>query len=355
MDLRDRIAAEPVFENYKPSDGHAPAPGRLSRLARLLGVSGREAEIRRCFQLVCGDSLEPGAGWSSLNADGVPVQFALSLPNGRRPALEFVGESFRAGMEFGERRAFGLEQMTHLAEALGLNSDLNLVRSGLEDLTVEGSPADGEDPAGAFWIGASFDPAGTASMTVYANARRGPEGSRSERLAAFTQTVAERAWGRIFAVAEAAALKPLGAGVRIAAGSRPHARIYFGAYGVTPRVFRRMFRDADAPPQFDAALAAFFDAVLESDSFPTQSVVFSFGSSGDGEWSPKLELCAHCAWPTADEAAARCGACLDQLGADAGSYREAIRIAGVPVYVGVGMRNAEPYASLYLNPGRSGL
>src|SRR6516225_6291075 len=82
MDLRDRIAAEPVFENYKPSDGHAPAPGRLSRLARLLGVSGREAEIRRCFQLVCGDSLEPGAGWSSLNADGVPVQFALSLPNG---------------------------------------------------------------------------------------------------------------------------------------------------------------------------------------------------------------------------------------------------------------------------------
>lgn len=354
MDLRERIAAEPVFKD-QPSE-QAPAPGRLTTLARLLGLSGREAEIERCFHLVCGDALEPSAGWSSLNADGVPVQFAFSLLKGRRPALEFIGEPFRAGMEFSERRAFGLERMTRLAKPLGLDSDLELVRSHLQDLAIEDPPEDGEeDPAGAFWIGVSFDPGGTASMTVYGNARRGREESRSKRVAAFAQAVTKREWGPIFRVADSAGLKPLGAGVRITGSAHPHARVYFASYGTTPHNFRCMFADAGAPPQFDAALTAFFEAVLECDSFPTHTAVFSFGARAGGDWSPKLELCLHCAWRRADEGAVRCRACLDRLQVDIGSYHQAIPIAGIPVYLGIGMSQAQPYASLYLNPGRSDL
>jgi len=183
-DLREPIAAEPLSRSCTSSSG-------LTRLCRRLGVSAREAEIRRCFRLICGDSLAPGAGWSSLNADGVPVQFALTIARERKPAFEFVGEAFREGMEFPERRAFGLDRMTRVAEVIGVETGLSRVRLLLENLTDAGPAGDGEDPAGAFWIGASFDPAGSASMTVYANARRGVESSRWTRLAVFAGSVAQ--------------------------------------------------------------------------------------------------------------------------------------------------------------------
>jgi hypothetical protein len=307
-------------------------------MCRRLGVGAREAEIRRCFDLVCGESLAPDAGWSSLNADGAPVQFALTLAPARIPPFEFVGEAFHAGMGFRERRAFGLERMRRVADVIGLEGDLASVRPALEELTEAGPAGDGEDPAGAFWIGASFDAGGASSMTVYANGRRGPEPSRWKRLEQFVQFVADGEWARIFAVALEAGLMPLGAGVRLAAWSRPHARVYFGAYGVEPREYRRMFQDAGAPARFDGALATFFDGILGADvEFPTQSAVSSFGANGDGQWSPKLELCAHC---LSNESRSRIG----ELG-----------FAGVPVYIGVGMRHAQRYFSLYLNPGREGL
>jgi len=331
MDLRIPIAEGPVSRNCNRSD-------RLSRMCRRLGVGAREAEIRRCLDLVCGESLAPDAGWSSLNADGVPVQFALNLAPAHMPPFEFVGEAFRAGMGFRERRAFGLERMTRVASVIGLEADLASVRPLLAELTEAGQAGDGEDPAGAFWIGASFDSAGASSMTVYANGRRGPEPARWTRLEHFVQFVADGEWARIFAVAQEAGLRPLGAGVRLAAWSRPHARVYFGAYGISPREYRRMFHDAGGPAHFDGALGMLFDHILGADvEFPTQSAVFSFGANGDGEWSPKLELCAHC---LSNESQSRIGAW---------------GWAGVPVYIGVGMRHGQRYLSLYLNPGREGL
>jgi hypothetical protein len=366
MALRDQIAAEQAFKKFSLREPEARTPGRFTRLVRRLGFREREAEIRRCLDLVCAESLRPGSGWSSLNADGTPVQFALSLIEGRRPSFEFVGEAFQTGMEYSARRESGLERMTRLAGAIGATPELEPVRQPLETLAHGGAAGDGEDPAGAFWIGVSFEPEGAASMTVHANVRRGPEDSRWTRLAEFAGSVAEAEWGRIFAVAQAGTLKPLGAGVRITGHGRLHARVYFGAYGVTPQDYRRMFREAGAPEPFDRALAMFFEAALEAESaFPTQSAVFSFGSNGDGAWSPKLELCGHCAWNSDSEAEARCGTWLERLGMDADLYRDVIRIlAGdrdsqestcVHTYAGVGMRRDQLYASIYLNPGRGDL
>ena len=366
MDLRDRIAAEQAIANFNLPETQARTPDRLTRLVQRLGVYEQDAEIRRCFDLVCKESWHPGAGWSSLNVDGTPVQFALSLSKGRSTALEFVGEAFRRTMEYPARREFGLERMTRLAQAIGVEFEFASVRQHLKEATDGSSAGDFEDPVGAFWIGASFGRDGARSMTIYANARRGAEAVRWNLLAKLAESLAEGEWPRIFAIAEAGALKPLGAGVRVTAHRRPHARVYFGAYGVRPEEYRRMFREVGAGEGFDRALALFFEELLEGkSSFPTRSAVFSFGSNGDGKRSPKLELCGHCAWRADLEAEAHCGNWLRRLGMDADLYFDVVRIlahdpetSGSPqlhAYVGVGMKHDQPYASIYFNPGRGGL
>lgn len=345
-------------------------PDRFERLVRRFGVGERGAEIRGCFEFVCGESPWSGASRSSLNADGTPVQFALSLAAGRAAAFEFVGEALVGNasldyargphMEHEARRALGLERMARLAEAIEARRELSAVLPRLEALS-DGHPGDCEDPAGAFWIGASFEPAGDASMTVYANARRGEAEGRWKRLAEFARETREEDWPPIFAAARSGGMKPLGAGLRVSAGRRPHVRVYFGAYGVTPKEYRQIFRDAGADANFDSALEMFFEEALGGERvYPTGSAVFSFGSDGGG-WAPKLELCAHCAWKTDGKAEARCGAWLERLGIDTDLYRDAVGIltgnggqsgaSMVHAYVGVGMRRGKGYASVYLNPG----
>ena len=106
-------------------------------------------------------------------------------------------------MEYAERRAFGLERMTRLAEAISVRCEVEAVRERLEVLADSGTAGDCEDPAGAFWIEASFKPDGDTSMTVYVKARRGPQASRWDRLAEFAESIAQAEWPRIFAVAQA--------------------------------------------------------------------------------------------------------------------------------------------------------
>ena len=363
--LQGQIAAGQVSASFSSREREAPTPSWFTNLVRRLDLHEREVEIRRCFDMVCADSLRPGAGWSSLNIDGTPVQFALSLVKGQRPAFEFIGEAFRSGMAYAERRGSGLESMARLAETIGVKTELNIVRSHLAALGDDRTAGDCEDPAGAFWLGAAFESAGSASMTIYANARRGTEAARWKRLAEFAGSIADADWPRVFAIAEAGDFKPLGAGARIRKERRPDLRVYFAAYGVKLQDYRRMYCEAGAGEPFDNALTVFFETALGEDAaFPTRSAVFSFGSNGDGEWAPKLELCGHCAWRTDDEAKMLCGTWLERMGMDADVYRDAVRIltdderrqqAGVHAYVGVGMRRDQPYASIYLNPGRSRL
>lgn len=366
MDLQDPIAVEQAIANFNLPKTQGRTPDRLVRLAQRLRVYEQNAEIRRCFDLVCKESWRPGAGWSSLNADGTPVQFALSLSKERSTALEFVGEAFGTSMDYTARREFGLDRMTRLAPIIGVEFELDAVRQHLGEVTDGSSAGDYEDPAGAFWIGASFGRNGARSMTIYVNARRGAEAGRWNLLAEFADSVAQGGWPRIFAIAQGGGLKPLGAGVRITAHCSPHARVYFGAYGVKPEEYRRMFQDADAGEAFDRALALFFEELLGGEcSFPTRSAVFSFGSNGGGGWSPKLELCGHCAWSADLAAEAHCGKWLRRLGMDADLYFDVIRILAhdpetsesppAHAYVGVGMKDDQPYASIYLNPGRGGL
>ena len=148
------------------------------------------------------------------------------------------------------------------------------------------------------------------------------------RLAEFTGSVAEADWPRIFAVAEAAALNPLGAGVRVSAHRRPHVRVYFGTYGVRPEDYRRMFREAGAGEAIRRRACPVFrrNHGRRVAAFPTRSAVFSFGSTGDGGWSPKLELCGHCAWRSDCDAEARCGRWLDRLAIDPDLYRDTLGI-----------------------------
>lgn len=364
-DLPGNIEAAPATANCNSPERGTQTPDRLARLVRRFGMAQHESGIRRCLKLVCRESLQAGAGWSSLNADGTPLQIALSLAPGRATELEFVGESFRGGMEYAERRAFGLERMAQLAQLLGLGGELDRARPWLEAFSNAGPEGDGEDPAGAFWMGTAHGANEAKSMVVYANARRGAESKRTQRLADLAGALAEAEWSRVFAVAEAGGLRPLGAGMRMREQHPLHARVYFGAYGVRPCEYRRLFREAGTGERFDAALALFLEDTLGAESaFPTRSAVFSFGSDGKGAWSPKLELCGHCLWRSDQEAEQNCGRWLERTGADATLYRDAVTIikgegqqpaAGMHAYVGMGLRHEQPYASIYLNPGREGL
>lgn len=365
-DLPEKIEVAPDTADCNSPERGAQTLDRLARLVRRFGMAQYETGIRRCLDLVCRESLQAGAGWSSLNADGTPLQIALSLAPGRATELEFVGESFRRGMEYAERRAFGLERMTQLAQLLGLGGELDRARPWLEAFSNAGPEGGGEDPDGAFWMGTAHGANGAESMVVYANARRGAEAGRTQRLAALAGALTEAEWSRIFAVAEAGTLRPLGAGMRMTEQRPLHIRVYFGAYGVRPCEYRRLFREAGAGERFDAALALFLEETLGAESaFPTRSAVFSFGSDGKGAWSPKLELCGHCLWRSDEEAEQNCGKWLERTGTDATLYRDAVTIlkgegkrraaAGMHAYVGIGLRHEQPYASIYLNPGREDL
>ncbi len=364
--LQGQTVAGLAIANPSSPERVTPAPAGLTSLVRRLDLELRQAEIRSCIHLVCGDSLTQGAGWSSLNIDGTPVQFALSLIQGQRPAFEFVGEAFRIGMGYAERYAFGLDSMTRLAAATGVKSEWHIVQSRVAAVGDNGPAGDCEDPAGAFWFGAAFEPAGPTSMTVYANVRRGPETARWDRLSKFAASIVDTDWPRVFALAKAGGFKPLGGGLRIRRGRPADIRVYFAAYGMTLEDYRRIFREAGAGEAFDGAITLFFEAALGAAdaAFPTRSTVFSFGSNDDGNWSPKLELCSHCAWQTDEEVEVRCAAWLDRTGMGAGLYRDAVGIltnrrrresVRTHAYIGVGTRHDRPYASIYLNPGRGGL
>ena len=144
-DLPGPIVGEPAIANFKLRRPNAKTPDRLTRLVRRFGVHRHEAEIRRCFDLVCGGALRSGACRSSLNADGTPVQFAMSLAKGRTPAFEFVGEPFRAGMEYPARRALGLKRMAQLATIIGAELELGAIRRHLEALADGDAAGDYEE------------------------------------------------------------------------------------------------------------------------------------------------------------------------------------------------------------------
>jgi len=342
----------------------APLVGRLARLLERFGVAERRAEILGCVARVCGESLEEGAGPSSLNADGTPLQLALSVTAGRPTRFEFVGEACGAAADrYEARRAIALDRMNALAETIGVSPELGAVRSRLEALGGPGRAGDGEDAAGAFWLGASFASAGGAAMTVYGNVRRGDEAGRWQRLAAFATGMGSADWASLLEIAGMSGLSPLGAGVHLRPGGSPRYRLYFRAYGRRPEEHRRMFARAGCGVAFDRALAGFFDELLGAARVhPLRSSVVSFGSDADALLLPKLELCAHCAWSSDAEAALRCQSWLTRSGLDAGLYRDTVGIlaegrqaagaAMVNTFVGAGMRRGTPYASIYLNPGR---
>jgi hypothetical protein len=345
---------------------HVPGPlaERTTRLLERFGVGERRAEILGCIDLVCGESLQEGAGRSSLNADGTPLQLALSVTAGQPAAFEFVGEAFVAGADgYEARRAIALHRMRTLAETIGVGPELGAVRPRLEALAGAGRAGDGEDGAGAFWLGASFAPVGEAAMTVYGNVRRGNEAGRWQRLAAFAGGMGSADWSSLLETAETSGLSPLGAGVHLRPGGSTRCRLYFRAYGRRPDEHRRMFGRAGGGGAFDRALAGFFEELLGAGRIhPTRSAVVSFGSDAEAPLLPKLELCAHCAWSTDAEAAQRCQSWLTRSGLDAGLYRDALGIlaggreapgaAMIHTFVGAGMRRGTPYASMYLNPGR---
>jgi hypothetical protein len=345
---------------------HVPASlaERVARMLERFGIEGRRAEILGCLDLVCGESLRAGAGRSSLNADGTPLQLALSLAAGRPACFEFVGEVFAPEAEAYEaRRRVAINCMREVSDTIGVRPELGAVGPRLEALAGTGQVGDGEDPAGAFWLGASFPPSDDAAMTVYANVRRGSEADRWKRLAAFVGGIGNADWSSLLAIVETGGLSPLGAGVHLRAGRGARARLYFRSYGLRPSEHRRIFDRAGSGAEFDRALEVFFEELLgEERSRPTRSMVVSFGCDAEGPLVPKLELCAHCAWKTDAEATLRCQGWLRRIGIDSGLYRDALGIVTdgreaphttmTHVFVGLGMKPEGPYASIYLNPGR---
>ena len=117
-----RAAAEPAAQRRPPSL-YRHVDDRIRKLMPLLGVERSTAQIREAFAILCRESLAPPddghvARASRLNADGTPVQFALTV--GPSAPLQFLSEPAGPGASNVERLQAARDRIDGLSALFGI-------------------------------------------------------------------------------------------------------------------------------------------------------------------------------------------------------------------------------------------
>jgi len=341
--------------------------GQLEQLIPLFGVSRQTLCVLAAFDMLCGESLALDANarapeHSRINTDGTPFQFALTL--GRTPApLQFLSEAGRPRSDAGERLKASYAALRGLAGVCGVAGQSKLLMRVLRDLLPGPRQAEATT-SGYLWFALAFWADAPPALTVYVNGRVGSEPEQWQRLERFADLFGSV--GRLHALASLARplLGPLGMAVTLRAGAPPRGRIYLHAFGAELTLYRALFLQASPTAERLDVFEQFAHHVLGDDvRYPTRSGVFSIELPDDVDAGVKLELCAHCAFAHDADAARRVTNWLTASGLDEPAYQSTIASltgaqpladhgrAALHAYVGVGVRGAMPYASIYLNPG----
>ncbi|MDB5868268.1 MAG: squalene-hopene cyclase [Polaromonas sp.] len=340
----------------------------LEHLIPLFGVERQASAVLACFDTLCGESLNlevrrRAPEFSRINADGTPLQFSLRL-DGKRPPLQFLGEAGRPGCGMAERRRASVAALASLAQACGVVEQAGQLVPLLHQLAPERDKNLLADASGIFWFALGFAPEAAPSLTVYVNARWGPEAARWQRLEAAAAFFDAAGHWRLLAARVPPGLSPLGMAFTLSPGKPASGRIYLQAFGQPLSVYRTLFMAAATLPGAASAFDEFACELLRDDvDCPTRSAVFSVELGAGMLSGAKFELCAHCAFAHDAEAANRISGWLRRLGVDAQIYHSALACLGggrplsasalpsLHAFAGVGFRKSGGYASVYLNPG----
>ena len=342
---------------------------QIEQLIPMFGILDQTSDILDKFDTLCTDSLNidvrgRAPEFSRINTDGTPFQFSLSLNRSGLPAFQFLGEPGRPGCNMEERHASSFVIFEELANALGVTEEAKYIANILCRI-VPKLPRDlPVDVSGILWFGLSFSPCSAPTLTIYANTLWGAETSQWLRLSAIAEFFNSTGYWHLITPLATRGLSPLGVSFSLSPNRCTKGRIYLRAYGQPLDVYRKLFLTS-APDQDGVdAFEAFGRQMLRDDAgYPTRSAVFSIELPALTMLGTKFELCAHCAFSHDAEASDRILAWLQDAGFDDQIYRSTVLnlthgrqlstndLPSLHAYVGVGVHNSEPYASVYLNPG----
>jgi hypothetical protein len=338
---------------------------QLTTLIQRFGLEASGADILCCYQTICKESLAFAVDrkppeFSRINEDGTPFQFALTL-GPHHPILQFLSEAGIPGSSGVERIARNRDCIRTLGGVLRCAEAVAEVGQLLDEMAPVTDHDLLADPAGAFWTGVGFARGERPQLKIYINARWGHRDGRWKRLHRFASHfgIVEERWQALDR-SLVSNMEPLGMALTLGETAPLAGRIYLTAYGKPLSYYERLMQPV-TDEAFRGAFRRYTEFILGEDrTYPTRSVVCSFGFGSRAELDFKFELCGHCVFASDLEAAGRLRSWLDSTAVDPAPYVELINVlsecrlsashAHLHSYTGVGVKEHAAYTSLYLKP-----
>ncbi|HEY6248781.1 MAG TPA: hypothetical protein VI685_02405 [Candidatus Angelobacter sp.] len=339
---------------------------QLRELVHCFHLGHRLEQILKAYQTLCSESLamplgRPVPGFSRINEDGTPFQYALITEPERASPLQFLSEAGVPGASMMERMALSRDRIRSLCSVLGTTTKAEEVLDLLDHIAPVSNPDLLADDAGAFWIGVSFAIDGPPKLIAYINGKWGSEDARWARLDDFADRLDARQQWQAVKMVLSRQMKPLGMALTVSQDRSLQGRIYVSAYGESLGFYEQVAQGLGGTRVL-ALLNQFTEIMLGDDrQYPTRSAVCSFGLNHRSEPDFKFELCGHCMFGGDRDAVAKCSRWLASLNSAPAHYEHLLRVlAPGPLspthvhlhsYVGVGWRAQESYGTIYLKPG----
>jgi hypothetical protein len=316
--------------------------------------------------MLCRESLDIPLGqrpftFSTINEDGMPFQYALTLAPGRPYPLQFLSEVGCSGSYVVDHAALSRERIDSLCRLLVAKEQEQQLRSLLNRMTPSPTFELETDHAGPFWIGMRFTPESQAQLLIYINGKWGNRAGCWNRAADFAACLgASEVWQEVAPVFTEG-MEPLGFAISVASDRPITGRIYARSWGRPVAFFERVVQ-ALHQPGAEKVLHQFVATMIDEErqtSIP--SVVCSVGLKEKAKSDFKLELCAHCLFADDRQAAAHCIRWLESAKMEASPYHQLLDViapeglqangsGSLHSFVGFGWKDQELYSSIYLKP-----
>jgi hypothetical protein len=337
---------------------------QLQSLVPQFGLDQQRNQMLACFELIFRESIatsceHPPTKFSRINFDGLPIQYSVSLSQAHA-SLQFLGEVGKHDATNLERLHLARVRIISLLELLKISVGHEWVLNLIDQMAPEADPDLVSDRAGALWLSPTFSRNHNAKLTIYFNNSWGTPQGKVLRLGHLASHIEEHAELPELLELAKGVMEPLGASLTLSADAPPCARMYLRAFGKEVSFYHGLVKKL-TPNSFQSLFERFLETMLREDcSRPTQSVVCSVGLGKAEESDFKFELCCHCALASDAETKARCLQCLQSLSLDPKLYLILLdRLAGnallkrgceAHVYVALGLKDSQPYTSIYLKP-----
>lgn len=339
---------------------------QLKDLIPSFGLAANRAQICRTLETLCRESLDMPMGrrppaFSTINEDGTPFQYALTMAASWQSPLQFLSEAGIPGSSMSDRAALSKDRVRILCSLLGAEGSVEQLGNLMDRFAPQVRFELHANDAGVFWIGTRFEPNTPAKLIVYINGKWGSAEVRWQRSSEFAVCLgALGAWKPVEPLF-ANGMEPLGLALTVSQDSPITGRIYASSYGKPLSFFKRIVQSLQ-PFESATVLKEFAEIILGSErQYPIRSAVCSVGLD-QRQLDPdfKLELCGHCIFSSDVDAVTRCTRWLRAMDSDPSRYHELLRvIAPGPLsstgtnfhsYLGFGWKAGELYTSMYLKP-----